>query len=254
MLYLVGLGFGHPKHLTIEAKNILQTVDTFYIETYTSKLQETANTYKKEIGVEANLLYRPSMEQNMQDVLQQAQQRDVAIGIIGDVFSATTHSALYIEAHNQDIETKVVHNTSIFNAVSATGLQLYLFGKTTSIVYPKGNWLPHSPLHTIHENKERGLHTMCLLDIEVTTENERYMTCQDALDLLLQIQREEPITPLTKDTTVIFTQNLGTAKQKIRVGTVKNPPSINNEALQTLIIPGNMHEAEEEMLKIQTTK
>lgn len=250
MLYLVGLGFGQPQHLTIQAKNILQSTDTFYIETYTSKLQVNPQRYTEQIGVEPQLLYRPSMEQNMQTVLDQAKQKNIAIGIIGDVFSATTHSALYIEAKKQGIKTKVVHNTSIFNAVSATGLQLYLFGKTTSIVYPKGDWLPHSPLHTIQQNKERGLHTMCLLDIEVTENNQRYMTCQDAVNILLQIQQKEDIEPLQPDTKIVFTQNIGTSQQNIKTGTVKNPPSISDEPLQTLIIPGKLHETEQEMLEI----
>jgi diphthine synthase len=67
------------------------------------------------------------------------------------------------------------------NAIGATGLQLYTFGQTVSIVFWEENWRPDSFYHKIKQNRDIGLHTLCLLDIkmkEQSVENLlRYVIC-----------------------------------------------------------------------------
>lgn len=87
---------------------------------------------------------------------------------------ATTHSDLALRAKNCGVEVQVVHNASILNSVGCCGLQLYSFGEVVSITFWTDEWRPDSFYDKIAKNRERGLHTLCLLDIKVkeqTVEN-----------------------------------------------------------------------------------
>lgn len=53
------------------------------------------------------------------------------------------------------------------NAVGVSGLQLYSFGQTVSIVFWDDNWRPDSFYFKIKQNADLGFHTLCLLDIKV---------------------------------------------------------------------------------------
>jgi diphthine methyl ester synthase len=58
------------------------------------------------------------------------------------------------------------------NAVGATGLQLYNFGQTVSLVFFTETWKPDSFYDRIKENADLGLHTLVLLDIKVKEQSE----------------------------------------------------------------------------------
>jgi len=64
-------------------------------------------------------------------------------------------------------QVKIVHNSSILTAVGCCGLQLYSYGETVSIPYWTDTWQPDSFYERIASNRQRGLHTLCLLDIKV---------------------------------------------------------------------------------------
>ena len=49
--------------------------------------------------------------------------------VVGDPFGATTHSDLFIRAREKGIQTRVVHNASIMNAIGCCGLQVFKFEK-----------------------------------------------------------------------------------------------------------------------------
>ena len=159
------------------------------------------------------------VEQESDKILENAAEEDVALLVVGDPFGATTHSDLYRRAVKKNIPCKVVHNASIMNAIGCTGLQLYRFGHTISIVFftgknpflgshfeynlqkKKDTWQPDSFYEHIVNNKAKGLHTLCLLDIKVkeqTIENllrgnkiyepPKYMTVNQAAEQLLLIE------------------------------------------------------------------
>ncbi|XP_011333503.1 diphthine methyl ester synthase isoform X2 [Ooceraea biroi] len=92
---------------------------------------------------------------------------DVALLVVGDPFGATTHTDLVLRAKEKNIQVKVVHNSSILTAVGCCGLQLYSYGETVSIPYWTDTWRPDSFYEKIASNRQRGLHTLCLLDIKV---------------------------------------------------------------------------------------
>ncbi len=81
--------------------------------------------------------------------------------------SATTHTDLLIRAQSMGIQTHVVHNASIMNAVGACGLQLYSFGQTVSIPFFRPGWRPDSFYDKIAYNAGGGMHTLCLLGEEI---------------------------------------------------------------------------------------
>ena len=78
-------------------------------------------------------------------------------------YRATTHTDLIIRAVELGIEYRVIHNSSIMNAIGCCGLQLYHFGETVSIPFWTESWKPDSFVDKIESNLQRGLHTLCLL-------------------------------------------------------------------------------------------
>lgn len=77
--------------------------------------------------------------------------------------SATTHTDLTLRARESGIQTRIIHNASIINAVSSCGLQLYNFGQVVSVPFFTENWRPSSFYSRIKENLDLGLHTLVLL-------------------------------------------------------------------------------------------
>jgi len=86
--------------------------------------------------------------------------------------SATTHIDIVLRARAKHIPVRVIHNTSIMNAVGASGLQLYTFGQAVSLVFFTDTWKPDSFYDRIKENSDLGLHTLVLLDIKVKEQSE----------------------------------------------------------------------------------
>lgn len=96
-----------------------------------------------------------------------------ALGLqqVGDPLAATTHTDLFLRAAKRKIQCTMIHNASIMNAVACCGLQLYNFGQSVSLPFFKDNWRPTSWYEKIKVNKDQGFHTLCLLDIKVSTRN-----------------------------------------------------------------------------------
>ena len=88
------------------------------------------------------------------------------------------------------------------SAIGATGLQLYNFGQTVSMVFFTDNWKPASFYDRIRENRNSGLHTLVLLDIKVKEQSlenmarrrkiyepPRYMTVGQCAQQMLEIEQ-----------------------------------------------------------------
>jgi len=168
MLYLIGLGLGDAKDVTVKGLEIIKSVDHVYLESYTSILgcprDELESFYGRNDLILAD---RDFVEQDAQQMLDQAKEKDVAFLVVGDPLGATTHSDLLLRAHELGIKWKIIHNASIMNAVACCGLQLYSFGETVSIPFWTDTWKPESFFEKIIANMRHGLHTLCLLDIKV---------------------------------------------------------------------------------------
>lgn len=248
MLTLIGIGLCDENDISLKGLQAIKEADAVYLEGYTSLLQVPISNLEALYEKEVIVLDRQAIEITINDVLEQAKQKNVCLLIIGDVFSATTHADLYLRAKEQDIPINVIHNASILNAIGATGIDLYKFGRATTLVYHEKSYEPESFYDVIKENHARELHTLCLLDIKA--DQERYMTVSEAVKLLRKIddKREEQL--FNKQTKAVGCARIATPTQKILYATLDELEEANwGGAPQTLIIPGKLHDVEEEMLE-----
>ncbi len=243
-LTLIGLGLFDDKDLSLRAVEESKKSDLVCIELYTGKWYGDISNLQKLIGKEIVQLKRKDLEENSKKILEEAKNKRVAIFIIGDPLIATTHISLILDARRLGIETKIIHNSSIVSAIGETGLHAYKFGPIVTIPFKektKGK-SPQSIFEIIKDNKKRGLHTLCLLDV-VADEN-RYMTISNALQILLSGNIISQ-----KDKMVAFSK-AGSDKPAIVYDTVKNLIGRNiADVPSVLIIPGKLHFTEEEFLE-----
>merc|ERR1712065_60554 len=75
----------------------------------------------------------------------------------------------------------------------------------------------------IQSNAERGLHTLCLLDIKVKEiyAPPRFMTVNTALEQFLEVEANKGGGILTEDTRVVAIARVGMENQVIATGTIK---------------------------------
>jgi len=183
MLYLIGLGLGSEKDLTLNAVEICKKCKAVYLESYTSRLGFNVDNLNKIIGKPLILADREMIETKADEViLKDAIKGKVAVLVLGDVFAATTHYDLYLRAKKLGIKVKVLHNASIFTAIGITGLSLYKFGGVTSIPFENENI--KAPIQVINKNLRAGYHTLVLFDLN--PEENRFMSINEALLYLLQ--------------------------------------------------------------------
>ena len=95
---------------------------------------------------------------------------------------ATTHIDLMLRAKQDKIKVEIIHNASIISAIGITGLEVYKFGKTTSIPFHNEN--VKSPIEVLNNNNKNKLHTLLLLDLDPI--NNKFMTIKDAIDYLVK--------------------------------------------------------------------
>uniref|UniRef100_A0A8C4RCX7 diphthine methyl ester synthase n=1 Tax=Eptatretus burgeri TaxID=7764 RepID=A0A8C4RCX7_EPTBU len=270
MFYLVGLGLGDAKDITMKGLEIVRKSHTVYLEAYTSVLSVGKDVLEKFYGREVVLADREAVEHGAEEMLREAVDRDVVLLVVGDPFGATTHSDLILRARALGISCQVVHNASILTAVGCCGLQLYSFGETVSIVFWTETWNPESFYDKITRNRSMGLHTLCLLDIkmkEQTVENmmrgrrifepPRFMSVRRAAEQLLDIvqrRREQGDGnlgkhDLTENTICVGLARVGATDQQLAAGPLAafiqadlGPP------LHSLIVTGHLHPLEWDML------
>jgi diphthine synthase len=249
MLYIIGIGLDNEKDITLKGLEALKKCDFVYLESYTSKLNCSVSDLEKLYGKKIMLADRDLVENKADEILDKAKEKNVAFLVIGDPFGATTHSDLFLRAVEKKIKAKVIHNASIINAIGEIGLQLYKYGRTVSLAFPEENYRPESAYDGIKENKKAGLHTLVLLDIKA--DKGKYMTANQAIKMLLEIEAKRKEKVFTKDTLCIGVARIGSDNQVIKAGNAgKLLDEDFGEPLHALVIPGKLHFVEEEMLKL----
>ncbi len=242
-LYIVGIGLNDEKDISIKGFEAVKKCSKIFLEIYTSVLQCDISKIEKLYGKKIILANRDLVEKDSDKILESAKKEDVAFLVIGDALSATTHIDLMLRAKEKKIDVKIIHNASIMNAVAITGLQLYKFGKTTSIPFHNAE----TPYNAIKENKSINAHTLCLLDLDPI--NKRFLTIKEAIEKLIEIEKERKENVFTKDTLCVGCARLGSEDFVVKYGSASklltenfgNPP-------YCLIIPSKMHFMEEESL------
>jgi len=238
MLYLIGLGLGDEKDLTLREIEIARACECF-AELYTSKWAGSLAELEKTIGKKINLLKRNEVEIKVSDILDLAEKKDVAIFFPGDPLAATTHMEFLISARERKIPVRVLHNSSIFSAVAETGLQLYKFGKTATI--PFSGKLENAR-NILKENKKIGAHTLLLLDLD--SEAGLYMSAADAVKILL---KEKILKPAGK---IVAAGNLGTINSQIIFAPAKFLLEIKIPTPAVLVVTGKLHFRERDFLEL----
>lgn len=261
-LHLIGLGLGDEKDITINGLDAIKKSTKIFLEHYTSIFSNTnTNRLSEFYDKKVIQLSRNDVEQNAEKILDSAKNEDVCFLVIGDVFGATTHTDLVLRAKEKNIAVKYYPNASILTAVGITGLELYKFGKTTSMVFFDGEWKPTNAYDTVAQNLEQGLHTLILLDIKVAEPTKkdllkenpipqppRFMTVNECLLQLLESEKIKNKKILSEETKVIGCARIG-SDNYIKYDTIKKLLTHNfGEPLHCVIIPGKLHHIEEESI------
>jgi len=240
-LTFIGLGLYDEKDITLKGLEEIKNCDKVYVEFYTAKLVGTdINKIEKTIGKTIGVLSREETEKG-DKILASSMKENVVFLTCGDPMTATTHIDLRLRAIDMGIKTRVVHGSSIITAVPGLlGLQNYKFGRTTTLVFPEKDYFPKSPYNVIKDNKAMDLHTLVLLDIQA--ENNRYMTANEGMKLLLKMEKELKEDVFTENSIVCVVARAGSPNPTVmanKVGFLMDkdfgPP------LHTLIVPGSFH-------------
>jgi diphthine synthase len=243
-LTLISIGLTDHTDMSQRALQAARECDTLYAELYTMILDTDTRRLSEAIGRPVEELPRGRMEEGSSTLIAEAQNTDIGILVGGDALTATTHISLLLEAAQRGVPTRVIHGSSILTAVAETGLSPYKFGRTVTLPLP-GKAPPDTVLATLRENREHGLHTLVLLDLD--TVNREAHTIDRAINILLDADQPENF---NEDTLTVGVARLGWENQEIKADSAKNLASHDfGDPPHALIIPGKLHFHETEALK-----
>jgi diphthine synthase len=249
MLAFVGLGIRGEESLTLEGLKELQRADEVYAELYTSPLpQLNLSNLEKMIGKKVRVLNRREVEEGV-ELLKASKERRVALLVPGDPMIATTHIALRLKAEALGVRTKVVHSSSIISAAAGlTGLQNYKFGRSATL--PLGQTSAH-PYEVLGENLERGLHTLLFLDVKA--DEGRYMTANEGIDYLLQLEKQLKKGYFPSNRLALVVARAGGDDCLVKGGRAGELAGMSfGPPPHVLVVPGRLHFMEAEALQTLT--
>lgn len=206
VLYIIGLGLGDEKDITVRGLEIVKRCKRLFLEFYTSILGIDNAKLSDFYGVHVELADREMVESGAESIFQESIDHDIGLLVVGDPLCATTHTDMILRARAYGAKVEVVHNASVMGAAASCGLQLYKFGFTVSIPFFEKTWRPDSFYGRIVTNMKGGMHTLCLLDIKVKEPDydtmmtgrlrylpPRYMTVNQAIAQLLEVEKRRKI-------------------------------------------------------------
>jgi diphthine synthase len=234
MLYLIGLGLG-LKGISVEGLKIVNLCKKVYLENYTVDFPYSENILKEFIEKKVEIIDRKKVESL--EIIDEAKKKDVALLVYGSPLTATTHISLIDEAKHSRVKCRVIYAGSILDAVGETGLQIYKFGKITSMPAWKKNFTPTSFVETIQENQKISAHSLILIDIGLPFEKAIEQFKKSLEEHKMNIKK------------FLVCSNLGTKNKKIYFKTLKEFEEYKIRKPFCFIIPGKLHFAEEEFLK-----
>ncbi len=248
MLYLIGIGL-KPEHLTEEALEAIGKCEKVFLESYTSVYSEgSALKLEERIEKKTEKLFRDNVEQGLGEVLEEAKLKDVALLIYGNALSATTHTQILLDAKKEKVSVTVIPGISIFDFLGKTGLSQYKFGKAVTIVRKQENYAPESFYDGIVKNKKAGMHTLCLLDIEIEGHHEQLMSVKAGVKRILEIEKSRKKNELKKAEFVAISK-AGSSEEKILFGNAKKMMESFLDTPASLIVCADLSEKEREFLE-----
>ncbi len=246
----VGLGLFDEKDISLKGLEAIRSSRRVFAEFYTAFLAGTSiEKLERLYGKKIEVLSREEVESG-NILLEAANSENVAFLAAGDTMTATTHLDIRLRAFESGIPTEIIHGSSIATAVSGIlGLQHYKFGKTTTLPFRQKGYFPTSPYDAIKANSNIGLHTLVLLDINVEKGNARYMTANEGMRYLLDLeeQREEGIA--TERSLACVVARAGAPHPVARAGRIGNLIEEDfGGPMHSIVIPGKLHFLEAEAL------
>ncbi|KAH8699130.1 putative diphthine synthase [Talaromyces proteolyticus] len=263
MLYLVGLGLADEKDITVRGLEVVKSASRVYLEAYTSILLVDKEKLEAFYGRSVIVADRELVETGSDEILYGATDVDVAFLVVGDPFGATTHTDLVLRARELGIQTKSIPNASIMSGIGCTGLQLYNFGQTVSMVFFTETWKPSSYYDRVKENASLGLHTLVLLDIKVKEQSlenmargrkiyepPRYMTVAQCASQMLETEEERKEGVYGPDSLAIGAARVGAPDQELVAGTLKELAEVDmGRPLHSLVLLGKRaHDLEKDYI------
>ena len=229
MLYIIGLGL-NEKGLSFEGIEAIEKCEKIYLENYTVSFPYPVEELEKIAGNKIINVGREVVESDK--LIKEAKKENVALLVYGSPLTATTHITLIQEAKKQKIKYEIIYNASVLDGVAECGLQLYKFGKITSIP----NFEADSFIEIVKENQKINAHSLILVDIGLNFKN--------AIDRLERLMKREKI-----NVKIVVCERLGTKEKKIFYGNLNELKDKEVEAPFCFIIPAKLHFLEEEVLK-----
>jgi len=237
MFYLIGIGL-NLESISLEALEALKSCEKIYMESYTVELPykiEELHGLIEEV-LKKRIIHLTRIMVEGEKFLEEARDKNIALLVYGSPLTATTHISLILKCRKENIKYRVLHNASILDAISETGLQAYKFGKITSMPAWKDNYKPDSFIDIIKDNLKIKAHTLILVDIG--------LSYPEALR-----QLEEAASNKLKLDKIIVCSQLGTEKSRIFYEKFQELAGREIYAPFCFIIPSSLHFLEEEALE-----
>jgi diphthine synthase len=248
-IVFVGLGLHDELGISLRGLEEVKTADAAFIELYTSFMPEfSIKRFEELCGKRVQLISRRELEEeNGKIIIEAAKRGKAALLVPGDPLIATTHIALRIYAERLGVKTRIIHGASIMSAVMGlSGLHNYKFGKSVTIPFQNEN-PSETPYEVIAQNKEHGLHTLCLLDINA--EKKRYMKIHEGLGMLLKIEEKKKRKVATLETLAVGVARAGSSNPKVKADFIKELLKYDfGEPPYSLVFPAKLHFMEAEAL------
>ncbi len=242
-MVFIGLGLNNEMGLTLEGLEAARQADRIFAEFYTSTMPNLQlRKLEEAVGKRVEVLTRTQLEdENGKTIVSAAERQQVAFLVPGDPMVATTHVSLRLALTQRGIESRIIHNASIFSAIcGSSGLQSYKFGKSTTL--PRDEPTPPSVIEVIRENKARKLHTLLLLELKV--DGKTQLTIQRALVKLASAD------PGISEWFAVGVARVGSLGQQVCAARVAKLAKVDfGPVPHSLVFPGKLHFMEAEALK-----
>ncbi len=247
MLYLIGIGLSE-KDISLKAIETIKKCDA-YIERYTGYITDNSIKNLSELlNKKINILDRSSLEENAKELIEKAEEKDIALLVEGDPLIATTHKILFLDAKKHNIQIKIVHSSSIITAaIGESGLDFYRFGAICTIAKWTNHYKPVSFYETIEKNIGLNLHSLILFDFD--EKNQTSIDLKQIAEIFENAENYYKKNILEKNKRILIMHNIGLdneTKKVIKILDLKNFELTRGPTL--IVVPSQLSEIEKEIV------
>ena len=248
MLWFIGLGISESKSIPLEATEVLKKADIVYLEQFTSPISKSELAKIKSMSDAEFKDGKRWLVEDGNEILNNSKKKNVILLSYGDPYIATTHIELRVRAIQEKIKTKTIHaSSSITSMIGECGLQYYKVGKVATIMSDMKSLT--TPYYTIYKNLIEGSHSVLLL--EYNQDKDFFLDPKDALNGLLETEKEQKRNVIDSSTFAIIASRIGMSTQKIISGSISKLVKTEfGKPPHTIIIPGRLHFTESDALKV----